>query len=788
MLKLFSVETYNDARKIPEVDISIEDITSIEKLIINDNYYHVKLYKDKIYKLFFDIDGIDIPINDFLDKITQFFNSSYGLNLTLKDFVYTENDAFINNDELPNYYHVVLPRYSCSLETMKQMRSEFIVNNKKFKNIYDSSVYKNNGYFRLPNQTKGVLFVKEKEKKKELSNKDNTIKDLKIKGIHRIKEPGNIMNFIFDYGIETTENIDSKVKKTIVKVDIEPINEGVVPFVQLKEDKNLSRLKSLLKRLENRNIYTPENFHESQWFTLLTLIKSAGGSWKCVHKLCQFLPNHSPCKCEHSFNGINNVVLDPLVQLEKIVLHHDELIHKAEFANKDRIDEIEKIYKFDFNENYCLTDFRKEFQDGRFDFDLIKKLHKICVFIVTHNAFCFKTEISIFQIDKIQQTLPRVINPKTEKYINWAQEIANIHSMGYTSTNYGSTIDYENNVFNMSIGYIAKQIDDPDQVAIDMILDLIMKVYANYNELLYEYFINYFAYLLQNAKKIDTCLILISDQGYGKTAFFKLMGLILGPDSSNTNLTQISRLGQGFNTYSEGNRLVVVNEIATSAADFRSTWETFKSLVTEDRETVEGKYVKGKQIVNTCDYVLVSNHEEAIIIEEEDRRFVVFECNDIYQVDNKNKDKYISDNNIEKMEKYERNLKYWGNFNDLMYTKRSINSIYTYLMNFNVTVNLRAIIMTPIKKRMVFRSLPSALRFLYHFAKSGHFDTYIKRNKISATELHCLYTTWAKNEYEAKIVSGTRFGTIISKKLDKFKNNTIFYNLSRLNDFTEFFD
>ena len=96
--------------------------------------------------------------------------------------------------------------------------------------------------------------------------------------------------------------------------------------------------------------------------------------------------------------------------------------------------------------------------------------------------------------------------------------------------------------------------------------------------------------------------------------------------------------------------------------------------------------------------------------------------------------------------------------------------------------------MTPIKKRMVFRSLPSALRFLYHFAKSGHFDTYIKRNKISATELHCLYTTWAKNEYEAKIVSGTRFGTIISKKLDKFKNNTIFYNLSRLNDFTEFFD
>ena len=788
MLKLYKVENYNDAVKPQEIEISFDNSDKIREELEKNNYYHIKLYKNKTYKLFFDIDGFNGDINDFLNKIMYFFNSSYNLDLTIDDFVYTENDSFINNEELPNFYHVVIPKYSCSLDTMKYMRKEFIAANKNLSNVYDSSVYKNNGFFRLPNQSKGNIFIKKDEKTKELTDKEKIIKDLKEKGIHRIKNTGDILDFVFDYGIDETENIENKVCSTVVKVNIEPIDEELISSIQLKEDKNLPRLKSLLNRLQKRNTYTTDTFHESQFFTLLTLIKSAGGTWKLSHKICQFLPNHSPCKCEHSFNSIKNVVLDPLVQLEKLVIYHDELIYKAKNLNKEKTENLEKIFRFDFSDEYCLDDFRKEFQDGIFDFNLIEKLHKICVFIVKTNTFLFKVEKGIIEEAKIQQILPRVYNPKTDKSINWNIELATRHNMSYTKSDYGFTIDRENNVFNKSVGYLAKQIDEIDQNVIDIMLDLVMKVYANNDQRLYEYFISYFAYLLQNNKKIDTCLILISDQGYGKTVFFKIMGLIIGPNSCNTNLTQIEKLGKGFNTYSEGNRLVVVNEIATAAADFKSTWETFKSLVTDSIETVEGKYEKGKQVVNICDYVLVSNHEEAIIIEEEDRRFVVFECNNYYHVDNKNIDKFRKNNDIKNIEKYDRNEKYWDNFHNTMYSKNAINSIYTYFMNYKIKVNLRNVIMTPIKKRMILRSLSSPLKFLYSFSKDIRYVHYIKDNKIGSTLFYTLFTNWIKEEGEIKQVTQTKFGFVISKKLDKIKNNIIYYDLTKLRDFTEFYD
>jgi len=174
--KIYKVINYNNTYHNDLNAFCSNDIKEINKELNYDKAYHLLLKNDLQYKLFFDIDNV----NDdkiFIDFI-KFIENQYQLNFN--DAAATKS---INSKGL-NSYHLVYNNCKGYLHNFKKMCDD-IKNNEeyknKFNNILDSSIYKHNQWFRLPNQTN--------------QNKHNS---------HTIIR-GNIEDFVFEYLINNND-------------------------------------------------------------------------------------------------------------------------------------------------------------------------------------------------------------------------------------------------------------------------------------------------------------------------------------------------------------------------------------------------------------------------------------------------------------------------------------------------------------------------------------------------------------------------------------------------------
>ena len=136
-LKKYNVIDRNDPKII--VKGTHQEILSS----LNENKgYHLLLFDNINYNLFFDIDKLPL---DGDQSIYSFFESlSDDLNIDITDIKYTESkkDSGLS-------YHVVIPSINANLKTQEHLAKQL---KEKF-NYIDLDVYQNNRFFRLPNQT-----------------------------------------------------------------------------------------------------------------------------------------------------------------------------------------------------------------------------------------------------------------------------------------------------------------------------------------------------------------------------------------------------------------------------------------------------------------------------------------------------------------------------------------------------------------------------------------------------------------------------------------------------------
>ncbi len=85
------------------------------------------------------------------------------------------------------------------------------------------------------------------------------------------------------------------------------------------------------------------------------------------------------------------------------------------------------------------------------------------------------------------------------------------------------------------------------------------------------------------------------------------------------NVVSIAGLGsvtKNFNKILEGRKLVNINEISSAKEEFKSNFESMKSMTTDPTITIEPKGVDSYSIRNTVNFILFTNHGDAIIVEE----------------------------------------------------------------------------------------------------------------------------------------------------------------------------
>ena len=164
-----------------------------------------------------------------------------------------------------------------------------------------------------------------------------------------------------------------------------------------------------------------------------------------------------------------------------------------------------------------------------------------------------------------------------------------------------------------------KPVDKCDDTIVSVALDHINYL-CNYDKATYEHMLNWIAFTVQKPHlRIPSVPLIVSKYGVGKGWFCKLMTTLLGEKNVNpVDMSKFSGFSQ-FNGFMVNCKLVVLHEVKGP----RSAVEALKSLITEESIDVNIKYGANKKCFIYANMLMFSNHDDALPLDEGDRRFWV---------------------------------------------------------------------------------------------------------------------------------------------------------------------
>ena len=131
------------------------------------------------------------------------------------------------------------------------------------------------------------------------------------------------------------------------------------------------------------------------------------------------------------------------------------------------------------------------------------------------------------------------------------------------------------------------------------------------------------AYPIQHpgAKLYSAVVVWSALQGVGKSVLAYTLGYIYG-ENNWREVGQKDLIGN-FSSWAKNKQFIVGNEITGS--DSREVIDQIKALVTSPRVRINEKYIPEYELPNVCNIMLNSNRPGAVLVEDEDRRFWVWE-------------------------------------------------------------------------------------------------------------------------------------------------------------------
>jgi hypothetical protein len=137
------------------------------------------------------------------------------------------------------------------------------------------------------------------------------------------------------------------------------------------------------------------------------------------------------------------------------------------------------------------------------------------------------------------------------------------------------------------------------------------------------YVLQWLAHLIQHpAVKMHVSLAFWShEQGVGKNLLFECMTAIIG--AAHSTVIGQAELGSAFNGWANRKVLVIGDEVSKS--DRRQDTDKLKGLVTGTTVYVNEKYQPAREVPNFLNFIFLSNHHDALFLDDTDRRYFVWE-------------------------------------------------------------------------------------------------------------------------------------------------------------------
>ena len=136
----------------------------------------------------------------------------------------------------------------------------------------------------------------------------------------------------------------------------------------------------------------------------------------------------------------------------------------------------------------------------------------------------------------------------------------------------------------------------------------------------FEHLASWLAYLVQYpGEKIKHAPVLVGPPGSGKSLLCWAMKKILGVQ--NTTDVETHELKGNFNEWLEAKLLIVCEEVL--ALGRTEIMNRLKPLITQPLVGINVKHLRAYTIENRANFIMLSNHDDALKLEDDDRRFFV---------------------------------------------------------------------------------------------------------------------------------------------------------------------
>ena len=180
-------------------------------------------------------------------------------------------------------------------------------------------------------------------------------------------------------------------------------------------------------------------------------------------------------------------------------------------------------------------------------------------------------------------------------------------------------------VFSYFRGYNWKLLESSNAEVLSKYLTHIKEVICVDDEVLYEYILNWIAYILQHpGLKNGTALVLTGKEGAGKNAFTDVISELLKP-YSNRNVSNVDHIVGKFNATLENMKLIVCNELSSAESNKYLNSDALKTVITENKIDINQKNMPVRTAENLCNLIFLSNNFDPIRISQMDRRYVITE-------------------------------------------------------------------------------------------------------------------------------------------------------------------
>lgn len=161
--------------------------------------------------------------------------------------------------------------------------------------------------------------------------------------------------------------------------------------------------------------------------------------------------------------------------------------------------------------------------------------------------------------------------------------------------------------------------DEDGQAVVDLFIQHVRNTISDKREgdLLMDFLAYVYAY---PGRRVRWGMLLWGIEGNGKTYFYHVMQRLLGQNATVINTSMVER---PFNDWAVGSRLIGIEEIRISGTNKWRVLDQLKPMISNDTIAVEPKGATRYHAPNFASYLMTTNHQDAVPISDNDRRYCV---------------------------------------------------------------------------------------------------------------------------------------------------------------------